>query len=306
MKWLILLGVAAVLALLPLTTELGSVANILILLYLYIMLGESFNILAGYTGLISLGHASFLGIGALATRSLWIAGVSIYIALFAGGLSAVVAALIVGFPSLRLRGAYFAMGTLALTMILYSLTTNIFVATSFLPPKFLASYNILPRYYLALSLCIATVGAVYLLTKSRFGMGMIAMRENEDAAGSLGINTFRCKLISLLISAFIAGLAGGLFAFYQVAYYHWEPFSPIWSFEPILVTFIGGSGTVIGPVIGALFYVGLREVFVLTLGAAHIIIFGSIFILVVLTLRGGLVDGLRRARRFLIKSGESR
>lgn len=298
-KWLAKIIIVIGLALIPSLIDLGSITDIMILLFLYLILGQSFNILAGYTGLISLGHSAFLGVGALATRYVLISGTPVYVAITAGGLAAILIAIIIGVPTLRLRGAYFAMGTLALTMISFTLISNIFVQASFMSLSYVANYSVLPRYYLALILAIISVVSVYFLSNSRVGMGMIAIRENQDAAASLGINIFRCKLIALVISALFAGLAGGLFAYYQISYFHYEIFGPLWSFAPILVATIGGLGSVVGPIIGAVFYVVLREVFALTAGDTHVIIFGAIFIIVVLLLPGGLLSGIHGCHKFI-------
>lgn len=259
--------------------------------------------LGGYAGLVSLGHSAFFGTGALVTRVLWISGVPIVIALLIGGIASITASLIIGVPSLRLKGAYFSMGTLALTIILYIITSSIFIDQSFLPQDYIASYSILPRYFLGVAIVIASLLAVYWFTHSRRGIGIIAIRENEDVARTLGINVFEGKVVALAISAFFAGISGGFFAYHQVSYYYYYPFSALWSFEPILVTFIGGIGTAIGPVIGALFYVIVREVFVVTLGKAHIIVFSLLFILVVLLLPGGLVEAWDKLGKTLRKGG---
>jgi len=293
MKWqetALALGITLILVFLPLIYSLGHIANILILLFIYIILGQSFNLLSGYTGLVSLGHATFFGAGALVTRFLWIYGVPIYLSMIAGGFAAVILSVIVGVPCLRLRGAYFSMGTLAITIIGYHLTSNIFVTESFLPPSLMAGYSVTACYYVALLPAIAVTIIVFILAKSKLGMGMVAVREDEEAASSSGVSVLRTKLIALLISAFIAGLAGGVYAYYQVALYLYQAFYTMWSFEPIFVTFMGGQGTVFGPILGSVLYVVLREGFAYTIGAPHVIVFGVIFIIIVLVFPQGLYN----------------
>ena len=277
---------------LPLVLPSGYIKDILFYVFLYILLGQGFNVLAGYTGLVSLGQAAFFGMGALVARMLWIAGLPFYLSITAGGIASMIVSAIIGFPCLRLRGAYFSMGTLALTIICNLMASNVFITESFLPPAYMATYSTTVRYYVGLVLALASTVMVYRLANSKLGIGMIAVREDEDAARSLGVNAFRRKFQALLISAFTTGVAGGLFAFYQVALYYYQGFSRCWSFDAILVTFIGGSGTLLGPVLGAVFYVGLKEMFALTLGKGHIVIFGIIFILVVLFLPTRPGDGL--------------
>jgi branched-chain amino acid transport system permease protein len=125
---------------------------------------------------------------------------------------------------------------------------------------------------------------------------MMAVREDEEAANAVGVNTFRQKIIAFAMSSFFAGLAGGAFAFYQVSYYHDLPFSPIWTFDSLLITFVGGVGTIVGPIIGAFFYVIFQELFVRTFPQLHVFVFGILFILVILLLPGGLVEMAARIR----------
>jgi branched-chain amino acid transport system permease protein len=119
---------------------------------------------------------------------------------------------------------------------------------------------------------------------------MMAVREEEDAAESLGISALRYKLLALGISAFLTGLAGGGFAYYHVSYYLQFPFSPIWSLDMLTMVYIGGTGTVLGPVIGAVFFVVLKEFLVRNVGEYHLLIFGGLFILVVVFLPGGIIS----------------
>jgi branched-chain amino acid transport system permease protein len=289
--------VLVALGVLPLVVKLGYVLDVLFYVFLYIVLGQGFNILAGLTGLVSLGQAAFFGIGALVARWLWIAGLPFWCAMFAGGFAALLLSAVIGIPCLRLRGAYFSMGTLALTIISFLVTSNVFISESFLPPAHMAAYSIYPRYYAGLALSIAVVTLVHWLLGSRMGMGMIAIREDEEAARSIGIPVFRRQIQALMISAFATGTAGGLYAFYQVALYYHQGFSPLWSFDPILVTFIGGSGTLFGPVLGATFYVVLKEIFALTVGAVHVVVFGIIFMLVVLFFPRGLATIWEKVQR---------
>lgn len=300
-RWVvgILTGLVVALAGLPLAVPLGYAKDIMFYVFLYVILGQGFNVLAGYTGLVSLGQAAFFGMGALVARFLWMWGAPFPVAIAAGGLAAAGVSVIIGLPCLRLKGAYFSIGTLALTIICSLLATNLFISESFLPPAYMAAYSTVLRYYTGLVLAVAATVMVYVLANSRLGMGMIAVREDEDAARSVGVYAFRRKMQALLISSFTTGVAGSLFAFYQVAFYYYQSFSPLWSFDAILVTFIGGSGTLFGPVLGAIFYVALKEIFALTLGKGHTVIFGIIFILVVLFFPRGLATIWEKARRFV-------
>jgi branched-chain amino acid transport system permease protein len=292
------------LALVPLVIKKDSILNLFILLLLYISLASSWNILGGYTGQTNLGHAAFFGMGSLTTRFLWISGVPFLLSLLAGGVIAILLALLIGIPAFKLRGVYFAIGTLALAQILNVTVANTLPEMSYNPD--LANYALAPRYYLFLALAILTIGTAYFLVNSKRGLGMMAVREGEDAAESLGISALQHKLIALVISAFFAGLIGGAFAYYHVSYYYNMPFGPEWTFDAVMMAYIGGTGTIIGPIVGALFFILIKQLLVLNLGEYHLIIFGFLFILVVLFLPGGFVEAWNRLqkayhRRFKLK-----
>jgi len=253
--------------------------------------------LAGYAGQINLGHSAFFGIGAFVMRYLWIAGVHPYLGLAVSGVAALTAGLTIGIPAFRLRGAYFAIGTLGLAEILRITVGNALPIVSTLPAGFIAGYDLAHRYYLALVLAVLSTSALAWLMRSRLGLGMMALREDEDAAEATGVDVLKHKVIALVVSTGFAGLAGGLFAFYHVSYYHQLPFSPTWTFDALLIAFVGGVGTLVGPIVGAAFYVLLKEVLAQSLVELHLLVFGGLFILVVLALPGGLVEVAVRLRR---------
>ena len=294
----ILLGLAA-LAFLPLAIHRDDVLNFVFLILLSITLAESWNIVAGYAGQVNLGHAAFFGLGALVGRTLWILGVPIVLAMGAGAAVAAAFALIIGVAAFRLRGAYFAIGTLALGEILRTTVGNALSEISTLPAATIAAYRLSHRYYLALALAALSVVVVAVLGNSRIRLGMQAVREDEEAAEASGVGALSLKLTALVLSTGLAGLAGGLFAYYHISYYPSHAFSPSWTFDALLMTFIGGVGTLHGPVLGAVLYVFLKEYLAVRWVDFHLLIFGALFISVVLLLPGGLVQAAERARRFL-------
>jgi branched-chain amino acid transport system permease protein len=296
-RWLVI-GPAAValLAAVPLVVRRDDALNFLFLVLLSITLAQSWNIIAGYAGQVNLGHAAFFGLGALTTRTLWIAGAPVLAGMAAGAVVAGLFALLIGAAAFRLRGAYFAIGTLALGEILRLTVGNVLSEISTLPATTIAGYRLANRYYLALGLATVAVLAVAALGSSRLGLGMQAIREDEDAAEASGVGALRLKLLALLLSTALAGLAGGLFAYYHISYYPAHPFSPHWTFDALLITFIGGVGTVHGPVLGAVFYVFLREYLAIRWVDFHLLIFGALFIAIVLLLPGGLVEAAARLR----------
>lgn len=295
----------AALAMVPLFVKKDSLLTYLCMILLYISLASSWNILGGYTGQVNLGHSAFFGLGAIATRLLWFAGWKILLGMVVGGALAIVFALIIGSPAFKLRGAYFTIGTLALGQILFATVGNLFPQISSMPVQDLISYTLVTRYYLFLAIALITVLVAYLIANSRLGLGMMAVREQEDAAESLGVNAFKHKLFALVISAFLAGLAGGAFAFFQIGYYPQYPFSPIWTLDSTMMAYIGGTGTILGPIIGAIFFVVLKEVLSLNLAEFHPTVFGVLFILVVLFLPGGFMGLWKRIRDKQNKKRES-
>ncbi len=299
-RWaaVILLAFAG-LALVPLAVHRDDTLNVIFLVLLSMTLAQSWNIIAGYAGQVNLGHAAFFGLGALVTRTLWIEGIPVLVAMGAGALVAVVFALAVGVAAFRLRGAYFAIGTLALGEILRITTGNVFAEISTLSAATIAGYQLTLRYYLALALAALAVIVVAILATSRLGLGITAIREDEDAAEASGVSALGLKLTALVTSTGLAALAGGLFAYYHISYYPQHPFSPHWTFDALLITYIGGVGTLHGPVLGAVFYVLLEEYLATRWVDLHLLIFGTFFIVIVLLLPGGLVEAGERLRRLL-------
>lgn len=283
----------------PQQADKQNIWNLFFLICLHMTLSQSWNILAGFAGQSSLGHAAFFGIGALVARTLWLVeGLPFAGAFLLGGLAAVVFALLIGAPTFRLRGAYFAIGTLGVAEVLrITVSQNIpFIST--LPGPMIASYELPPRYYLALGVALLTTGTAYLLLRSPWSLGILAVREDEDAAQATGVHVLRHKLLALTLSSLFAGLAGGVFAFQQISYYPSAPFSPIWTFDALLITFIGGLGTLVGPVVGAIFFILIRQQLAVTLVEIHQVIFGILFIVIVLVFPGGLVEAWQRLQRW--------
>ena len=299
-RWaIVILAALALLALLPLTAPRDDVLNFVFLILLAITLAESWNIVAGYAGQVNLGHAAFFGLGALVTRMLWTEGAPVLLAMAAGAGTATLFALVIGAPAFRLRGAYFAIGTLALGEILRTTVNNMLPEISTLPAGTIAGYRLTHRYYLALTLAAVSVIAVAALAGSRAGLGMQAIREDEEAAEASGVGALRLKLTALALSTGLAGLAGGLFGYYHISYYPSHAFSPTWTFDALLMTFIGGVGTLHGPVLGAVLYIVLKEYLAVRWVDFHLLIFGGLFIAIVLLLPGGLVQAAERARRLV-------
>lgn len=299
-------GVIVLVALVPLMTTRTDILTWFTLILLYITLSQSWNILGGYTGQINLGHVAFFGSGALTTRYLWLLfGVPLPLALLAGAVAAPLLALIIGVPAFRLRGIYFIIATLVFAEILRHIAYTAIPVASVLPAELLTTYSLVPRYYLSLIVAILAVAVVYVVSNSRLGLGMMAVREDEDAAKTSGVSILGCKLSAFIISTALAGLAGGVYAYYYTGAYAGSLFAPVWTFDSVLIVFVGGAGTIIGPIIGSVFFVFLQQVLAVYLpGGFHLVVFGVLFIVVVLFLPGGIVGGIvelmRRRRKLAV------
>lgn len=286
------------LAFVPAVIKRTDVITWLTFTLLYITLSQSWNIIGGFTGQQNLGHAAFFGIGSLSARYLWLYGLPLPLALLAGALAAALFAVIIGLPAFRLKGVYFVIGTLVLAEILRTIFDTVLPRASVLPSRLLDTYNLIPRYHLSLGIAAIAVGLVSWISRSKLGLGLMSIREDEDAAEAAGVNTQNYKLLALMLSTFMAGLAGGIYAYYASAAQPGHLFSPVWTFDAVIIVFVGGVGTVLGPIIGSCFFVLLQQLLSLYLPMGmHILVFGVLFIIVVLFLPGGLIGLMTRFRK---------
>ena len=314
-----LAAVLAVLLLLPLALD-RYMLGIFVMIFYYAYLGQAWNVLTGYTGHISLGHALYVGIGAYASTYLaQELGLTPWIGMFVGGVFAVIVALFVGFLGFRfgLRGVYFVILTIAFAEIARLIVLHVKPLGGFagifldFKPSF---YNFqfrgnIPYYYIGLGLMVASVIAVRLLEISRVGRFMVAIREDEGAAQALGVNSFKYSMIAIAISAFMASLAGTFYANYI---FYINPNSVLGmglSIELILRPIIGGMGTALGPVLGSFILTPLSEISRAYFAKGgmeglHLILYGVLAILVVLFMRRGILVYVKRALNPILRLDE--
>jgi branched-chain amino acid transport system permease protein len=282
--------------------------HIMVLSCIYVILASSWNLLAGYSGLLNLGHAAFFGIGAYSSALLAIhTGLSPWLGLFAGAAVSAVFGLGLGVPALRLRGPYLAITTIGFSEIIRLVSMNWVDLTrgslglSEIPPlspikvsenlkmDFITEQN---AYYVILICMILTLFVVRKLVKSEFGLTLESMREEEDGAESIGINTSQYKLTIFMISAFIAGFAGGLYAHY-VRLLSPETLSLHETFTVLTMVAVGGIGTFAGPIIGAVFLTVLSEALRFVEEAIHLdirmVIYGALLMVTIFFMRKGIV-----------------
>jgi branched-chain amino acid transport system permease protein len=298
--------------------------GLMILVLMWVAIGSGWNLISGYTGQVLFGAAAFFGTGAYTAALLQHKlEISAWWGLPLGGLAAVVLAFPFGWISFRLRGPYFALVTLALNEIMRHIATiwesltegmvGILIEQTFVSK--------LPYYYIALAIAVGAIVVVEVVSRSRLGYYFVSIREDQDAAESMGINTVYYKMISLCISACIIGLAGGLYTNYMGFIDPKVVFSlHDISIMAILVGIVGGVSTVYGPAVGAFVMVAVQEVFrsggfglLAKLGAgspfmmsvtkfvseAHVLSFGLLVIFVILFLPNGVVGDWDSVKRTL-------
>jgi branched-chain amino acid transport system permease protein len=275
--------------------------GLLVFVLIWVIMGTSWNVLAGYTGLVSLGHAAYFGIGAYAAALPFLHwGISPWWGLLTGGIAAVILGYLFGLIVFRLRGPYFALGTLAIAEILRIIfgeedwLTNGHIGILYM--KTLVSKY--PYYFIGLALATGAIVSVKIVMKSKVGYYFLSIREDEDAAKALGINTKKYKNIAMIISAFWAGMAGAFYMIY-IGFIDPEVVFSLYNISiiTILVGIIGGVGTIWGPAVGALIIVLVQELFRSAIfGIApewitkfHAMVFGLLLILVILYAAKGLV-----------------
>jgi branched-chain amino acid transport system permease protein len=277
------------------------IQGLLIFVMLWVVLGTSWNLLAGYTGQVSFGHAAFFGIGAYAAGiPFYLFKVSPWWGLVTGGLAAVILGYLLGIVVFRLRGPYFALGTLASAEILRIVfgqeewLTNGHNGILYMT-TWVTKY---PYYFLILAIAAGSIITVKLVMRRREGYYFLSIREDEDAASAIGINASKYKNISMTLSSFWAGMAGA-FYFIYMGFIDPETVFALHNISiiSILVGIIGGVGTIWGPAIGAIIMVILQETFRSAffgfapqwVSGMHALVFGLLVIFVILYLPGGVV-----------------
>ena len=261
-------------------------------------LAQSWNILGGYTGYASFGQSAFYGLGAYGVA---IAMVQLNLPFAAGmGLGVVFCvlfALLLGVPVLRLKGHYFAIATLGLAQVMGAIVSNIGFAGANIGLVLPMLNNNLLFYETALGLLIAATGTVWWISRSRFGYGLIAIRENEEAAAVMGINTTLYKVLAFVLAGVFAGLAGGVHAYWITFLDPAGAFDLTLNVKMIIMTVFGGPGTVFGPVVGAFLLSAISEVLAAKVTSIAALFFGVVIVLAVVAMPRGLADLRQRFAR---------
>jgi branched-chain amino acid transport system permease protein len=269
-------------------------------------LATAWNILGGFAGYWSFGNAAFLGLGAfiaaLFQEHVLIANPELrFLASVAvGGVAAALLAMVIGYPILRLRGTYFAIAMLGVSLVLSELSTNVDLFEGALGITIDPVTNVSPDvffFYVFLVLAVIALGVATAVRYSRLGYGFIAIREDEDTARMLGVPTERYKLVGFILSSILTGLIGAAYAFSLGYITTGSVFRPDLSFNMIVYALLGGMGTLLGPVVGATIMALLTQVILGDFLQVHMMLTGLVIIALVFLLPDGLMGAFRRRPR---------
>ena len=316
MRWAAL---AAVAVLLVLPAGLSSYATTLfVLIFFYAFLGQAWNIVSGYAGQLSIGHAAFVGVGgytaAILARD---AGLTPWIGMFVGGVAAAALGAVIGYLGFRfeLRGFYFALLTVAFAEIARIVAANVertggapglYITFTGDPRDFQFASN-RPHYYVALALMLLATAIAAAIERRRFGVYLTAIKDDEAASEALGVPSFKYKMLAIVVSAFLTGMGGTFYAFFFLSLQPNTVFGIPFSVDITLRAIVGGSGTLLGPILGSFLLTPLAELSRTYFATgrwtgAHLIVYGLLLIVVVLFLPQGVYPFLRRRLRAVTRS----
>ncbi len=316
--WAIALGavLAMVLLVFPLVGTTTFSHHVMIMIFLYALMSQAWNVMAGLSGQISLGHAMFFGLGAYASGIVVVKfGLTPWFGLVLGMATSALAALAIGLPTLRLKGHYFAIATLLIgssVQIIFQRWDYVGAASGMMfplkrgTPWFDLQFHTskVPYYYLALAAAAIGFAIVWYLRRCRFGFRLQAVRDEPDAAASLGIGVAKHKVLAFMLSAAMMSVAGSFYAQYILVLDPERVFSADISVIVVLMTVLGGSGTLWGPALGAAILVPLSEYSRIWLGGTgktiDLIIYGLLIMAICMWRPSGIVsifsERLRRRR----------
>lgn len=284
----------------PLIVQGRYAQHVMIIVLLYVTLGSAWNILGGFAGQLSIGHAAFFGVGAYCAAILQSkSAFSPWWAIIIGPAIVVPVALVIGWICFRLRGPYFTLATIAAAEMVRLVALNWRDLTGgavgvVIRPSVFAGTNKLPYYYMILVIASGTVLLCYWISVSKLGHLLVAIREDQETAESIGVDTTKYKLVGLTISAALTALAGAFYANYFLFVDPTIVLPITLSVEIVLIGIVGGLGTVWGPVLGAVLLKLSSEIFRKEFQDASLLIYGLLLIAVILFMPDGLIGGARR------------
>lgn len=295
------------------------VLNLFIFTLMYAALASSWNILGGFSGYISLGHAAFFGTGAYAVAITFThvsigSGYRPFYVLPLVGLAVALASVPIGWAAFRTRAATFAIVTITLLFVVQQLAFNLHSLTggaqgvSMPPPGFPLSTYEWPFYYAMLGVLALAVFTAWYIRESKLGLTLFAIRDDEDRVRGLGVGTSFAKLSAFGVSAGLAAMAGGIWAYYIAFIYPQFAVDPLITIGMVLMVYLGGRGTVWGPVLGAFILVPAQQYLAYRLGASRLYLVGysAVFLAVMLLLPRGILPSIQdRVRRLRLRTRPS-
>jgi branched-chain amino acid transport system permease protein len=284
------------------------VVLVFMLFGLYLALAQMWNLLAGFSGLISLGQQIFIGLGGytLAVMTIYY-GLPIWLSILWGGIVSVLFALIISAPIFRMSGVYFAIGSWIVAealMIWFSNWTytkqgmGLFI-------KAATKMSITHIYFAAIAVGIGSVAVVYLILRSRLGLSLMAMRDDQEASECVGVDSFKSKLACFLIAAFVTGITAGVLYLNQIFIQPYKAFGIEWTVRLCFIVIIGGIGTIEGPILGAVIFVLLQQLFA-EYASISLILLGSVSVLIMVLLPKGIMGSIQEKLRFELLSPRRR
>ncbi len=291
----------------PLVFSNSAISSIAVFTLLYAGAATGWNIFSGYTGYFSFGHAVFYGVGAytlaLLCRNWDVAGgYSPFLLFPLSGLFAGIAAIPLGWIALKVRKHVFVVVSIALFYVMQLLAYNLHGITNGsagivlpFPSDWGGNFFNMPFYYVGLLLLLLALGVSWRVRRSKYGLGLLSIRDDEDRALGLGVKTGSFKLSAYVLSAVLVGMAGALYAYFVGEIYPQFVFDPVFDVTVVMIVLLGGFGTLSGPIIGALLLVPLQQVITIQFGANSLdpIVYGTLFLLILLFLPRGIVPSLQ-------------
>jgi branched-chain amino acid transport system permease protein len=269
---------------------------------MYIILTVSWAFFSGPTGYLSLATAAFFGIGLYTTAYVG-NELPLLAVVVVGGIVSFVLALIVGAITLRLRGIYFAIFTFGLVELIKHVLLFWEITVMGTRGRFVVLVGNNTIYYVILGILVLLLLTAYFIRRSKFGLAMQSIGDNEDAAAQMGVNVTLVKIITFAVSAFFIGAVGAIMATRWTYIDPYVAFNPLFSFLPVLMAIFGGLGQFYGPIIGAAIFAYLEEVLLTKFPYYYMLIFGIVLVVIVLYLPDGLIGLIQRARQRWQKGG---
>jgi branched-chain amino acid transport system permease protein len=303
LPWLLLL----VLLLLPAARPGDNLIRLIFITAMWTTTSLGWNLIGGMAGQVSFGFAVFFGLGAYTTALLMHAGHSPYFGFIGGAAIAMLASFLIGLPTFRLRGPYFVIATIGVTEAVRVIMNNIDVTGGASGYRITEDqpFSQLEHYYTAIAAVTLAVIVSTIIANSKFGLALRAIKQDEDAAAAVGVNPYMSKLWIHAIAAGLTGIAGGIYARRAAFFYPGDVFAFQTGISILLMPVIGGIGTVWGAVLGGVVFGTVEEELVVHFPNLHLLIYGSLLIIIILLEPDGLLGLLRRLFRLFRRKREN-